>query len=132
MYAGEIVEQSRMDDLLRNPLHPYTRALIAAIADPDPENAHVFRDVPPGEPPSLVNPPSGCRFHPRCTHFMENLCELETPSISNPNPSTTPAASSTRTSCSQPAALNCRWIFYPPTTNHQPPTTNHQPLTTDH
>ncbi len=79
MYAGEIVEQSRMDDLLRNPLHPYTRALLAAIADPDPENAHVFRDVPPGEPPSLVNPPSGCRFHPRCTHFMENLCELETP-----------------------------------------------------
>ena len=86
MYAGEIVEQSRMDDLLRNPLHPYTRALIAAIADPDPENAHVFRDVPPGEPPSLVNPPSGCRFHPRCTHFMENLCELETPPDFEPEP----------------------------------------------
>ena len=86
MYAGEIVEQSRMDDLLRNPLHPYTRALIAAIADPDPENAHVFRDVPPGEPPSLVNPPSGCRFHPRCTHFMENLCELETPLDFEPEP----------------------------------------------
>ena len=79
MYAGEIVEQAQMDDLLRNPLHPYTRALLAAIADPDPENAHVFRDVPPGEPPSLVSPPSGCRFHPRCTHFMENLCEVETP-----------------------------------------------------
>ena len=86
MYAGEIVEQSRMDDLLRNPLHPYTRALIAAIADPDPENAHVFRDVPPGEPPSLVNPPSGCRFHPRCTHFMENLCELKTPLDFEPEP----------------------------------------------
>ena len=86
MYAGEIVEQSRMDDLLRNPLHPYTRALLAAIADPDPENAHVFRDVPPGEPPSLVNPPSGCRFHPRCTHFMENLCELETPLDFEPEP----------------------------------------------
>ncbi len=79
MYAGEIVEQAQMDDLLRNPLHPYTRALLAAIADPDPENAHVFRDVPPGEPPSLVSPPSGCRFHPRCTHFMQNLCEVETP-----------------------------------------------------
>jgi len=79
MYAGEIVEQAQMDDLLRNPLHPYTRALLAAIADPDPENAHVFRDVPPGEPPSLVSPPSGCRFHPRCTHFMENLCEVQTP-----------------------------------------------------
>ena len=79
MYAGEIVEQALMDDVLRNPLHPYTRALLGAIADPDPENARVFRDVPPGEPPSLVNPPSGCRFHPRCTHFIENLCELQSP-----------------------------------------------------
>ena len=79
MYAGEVVERARMDDLLRDPLHPYTRALLAAIADPDPENAHVFRDVPPGEPPSLVKPPSGCRFHPRCTHFMENLCDVESP-----------------------------------------------------
>lgn len=86
MYAGEIVEQSRMDDLLRNPLHPYTRALLAAIADPDPENALVFRDVPPGEPPSLVNPPTGCRFHPRCTHFIENLCELKTPLDFEPEP----------------------------------------------
>ena len=86
MYAGEIVEQALMDDVLRNPLHPYTRALLAAIADPDPENALVFRDVPPGEPPSLVNPPSGCRFHPRCTHFMENLCELKTPLDFEPEP----------------------------------------------
>ena len=86
MYAGEIVEQSQMDDLLRNPLHPYTRALLAAIADPDPENALVFRDVPPGEPPSLVNPPTGCRFHPRCTHFIENLCELKTPLDFEPEP----------------------------------------------
>ena len=86
MYAGEIVEQSQMEDLLRNPLHPYTRALLAAIADPDPENALVFRDVPPGEPPSLVNPPTGCRFHPRCTHFMENLCELKTPLDFEPEP----------------------------------------------
>ena len=86
MYAGEIVEQARMDDLLRDPLHPYTRALLAAIADPDPDNARVFRDVPPGEPPSLVTPPSGCRFHPRCTHFMENLCEVETPPDFEPQP----------------------------------------------
>jgi len=86
MYAGEIVEQSQMEDLLRNPLHPYTRALLAAIADPDPENALVFRDVPPGEPPSLVNPPTGCRFHPRCTHFIENLCELKTPLDFEPEP----------------------------------------------
>ncbi len=86
MYAGEIVEQAQMDDLLRNPLHPYTSALLAAIADPDPENARVFRDVPPGEPPSLVNPPSGCRFHPRCTHFIEDLCALKTPLDFEPEP----------------------------------------------
>lgn len=79
MYAGKVIEQAQMDDLLQNPLHPYTNALLAAIADPDPENAHIFRDVPPGEPPSLVRPPSGCRFHPRCAHFMENLCELDMP-----------------------------------------------------
>ena len=86
MYAGEVVEQARMDDLLRSPLHPYTRALLAAIADPDPSNALTFRDVPPGEPPSLVNPPSGCRFHPRCAHFIENLCELESPLDFEPEP----------------------------------------------
>lgn len=86
MYAGEVVEQSLMEDLLRNPLHPYTRALLAAIADPDPQNARVFRDVPPGEPPSLVTPPSGCRFHPRCIHFMENLCEVESPPDFEPEP----------------------------------------------
>ena len=86
MYAGEIVEQALMDDVLRNPLHPYTRALLATIADPDPANARVFRDVPPGEPPSLVNPPSGCRFHPRCTHFIENLCELQSPPNFEPEP----------------------------------------------
>ena len=87
MYAGEIVEQSMMDDLVRNPLHPYTRALLAAIADPDPANAYVFRDVPPGEPPSLIQPPSGCRFHPRCTHFMQDLCEVKTPPNFEPEPS---------------------------------------------
>lgn len=86
MYAGKIIEQSRMDDLLRSPLHPYTNALLAAIPDPDPANAHIFRDVPPGEPPSLVNPPSGCRFHPRCPHFMENLCEAEIPPDFEPEP----------------------------------------------
>ena len=51
-----------------------------------PENARLFREVPPGEPPSLVNPPSGCRFHPRCTHFMQNLCEVESPPDFEPQP----------------------------------------------
>jgi peptide/nickel transport system ATP-binding protein len=77
MYAGQIVEQGHVDDLLRTPKHPYTQALIEATSDPDAANASVFRDVPPGEPPSLVNPPTGCRFHPRCPHMMPGLCDTE-------------------------------------------------------
>lgn len=79
MYAGQIVEQGEVNDLLNAPKHPYTQALIEATSDPDAANATVFRDVPPGEPPSLVKPPTGCRFHPRCPHVMEGLCDTETP-----------------------------------------------------
>jgi len=79
MYAGKLVEKSTMDDLLADPQHPYTHALLAATSDPDAKNALVQKEVPPGEPPSLVNPPSGCRFHPRCPHFMEGICEVEVP-----------------------------------------------------
>jgi peptide/nickel transport system ATP-binding protein len=86
MYAGRIVEQAGVDELLHNPLHPYTRALIAAIPDPDPENAATFKDVPPGEPPNLLHPPSGCRFHPRCPAFIKGLCEVEDPPAFEPQP----------------------------------------------
>ena len=79
MYAGKIVENAPVGELLRNPLHPYTQALLAAIPDPDPENAKSLREVPVGEPPSLLNPPSGCRFHPRCPFAIKNLCEREEP-----------------------------------------------------
>jgi len=77
MYAAKIVEKAPVKELLRNPLHPYTRALLAAIPDPDPENAKVFKEVPPGEPPSLLRPPPGCRFYPRCLHKIEGLCDRE-------------------------------------------------------
>ncbi|GBC75904.1 Oligopeptide transport ATP-binding protein OppF [bacterium HR07] len=79
MYAGKIIEKAPVTELLKNPLHPYTQALLAAIPDPDPQNARTFKKVPPGEPPSLVNPPSGCRFHPRCPAFMAGLCDKEVP-----------------------------------------------------
>jgi peptide/nickel transport system ATP-binding protein len=79
MYAGEIVEFARMDDLLREAKHPYTLALLEASSDPDADNALVMREVPKGEPPSLVNPPTGCRFHPRCPEFMEGKCDVEEP-----------------------------------------------------
>lgn len=79
MYAGEMVEIAQVDDLLNTPQHPYTHALLEASSDPDANNALVMREVPPGEPPSLVNPPSGCRFHPRCPHFMPGKCDVEEP-----------------------------------------------------
>ncbi|MDR5682969.1 MAG: ABC transporter ATP-binding protein [Armatimonadota bacterium] len=79
MYGGKIVEQAPVRELLRNPRHPYTRALLAAIPDPDPANVERLRDVPPGEPPSLLRPPPGCRFHPRCPEFMQGLCDVEVP-----------------------------------------------------
>ncbi len=86
MYAGKIIEKAAVHELIYNPLHPYTKALLAAIPDPDPENASTFKNVPPGEPPSLVQPPSGCRFHPRCPEFMKGLCEVKDPLEFEPRP----------------------------------------------
>lgn len=79
MYAGNLVEKSPVDELLRNPRHPYTHALLEASPDPDPHNLLTFKAVPPGEPPSLVKPPPGCRFHPRCSHMIKGLCDTEAP-----------------------------------------------------
>ena len=79
MYAGEIIEFARMEDLLDDPRHPYTLALLDASSDPNADNALVLREIPKGEPPSLVNPPTGCRFHPRCPHFMPGLCDVKVP-----------------------------------------------------
>jgi peptide/nickel transport system ATP-binding protein len=79
MYAGKIVEEARVDDLLKAPQHPYTQALIAAIPDPEPENAARYQEVPGGEPPSLLHPPPGCRFHPRCAKVIRGLCETQVP-----------------------------------------------------
>jgi len=79
MYAGKLVETALVSDMLKNPLHPYTHALLAGTSDPDAKNAETFKEVPPGEPPSLITPPPGCRFHPRCPHFIEGLCEVEEP-----------------------------------------------------
>ena len=86
MYAAKTVEKAPVESLLEHHFHPYTTALLAAIPDPDPENAKKYRDVPPGEPPSLVNPPSGCRFHPRCPQMIKGLCEVEEPPEFEPLP----------------------------------------------
>lgn len=86
MYAGRVVEQAPVDRLLDDPRHPYTRALLAAIADVDSDNALNERDVPDGEPPSLLHPPEGCRFHPRCPSAMTGLCDLQDPLVFEPEP----------------------------------------------
>lgn len=79
MYAGKLVEMARANDLLNTPGHPYTQALLTGTSEPDARNATTFKEVPPGEPPSLVNPPAGCRFHPRCAHAIAGLCDQKEP-----------------------------------------------------
>jgi peptide/nickel transport system ATP-binding protein len=86
MYAGNLVERAATRRLLENPLHPYTLALLAATSDPDAANADTFKEVPPGEPPSLVNPPKGCRFHPRCARMIAGLCDEKEPEDFQPEP----------------------------------------------
>jgi len=86
MYAGNLVEKAETRRLLENPLHPYTLALLAATSDPDARNADSFKEVPPGEPPSLVNPPRGCRFHPRCARAIDGLCNQQEPPDFEPEP----------------------------------------------
>jgi oligopeptide/dipeptide ABC transporter ATP-binding protein len=66
MYAGKLVELATKQDLFSEPLHPYTQALLSAIPVPDPERQTPYIPLT-GEVPSLIHPPPGCRFHPRCT-----------------------------------------------------------------
>lgn len=84
MYAGNAVEKAPINRLLQNPLHPYANALLDATSDPDANNALTYRELPPGEPPSLVNPPAGCRFHPRCPKIIRGLCDVEKPAEFEP------------------------------------------------
>ena len=79
MYAGQLVEKAKVKDLLKNPCHPYTKDLLTAISDPDGNNAKVMKELPPGEPPNLINPPTGCRFHPRCLRIIKGLCDNQVP-----------------------------------------------------
>ncbi|MBI1777182.1 MAG: ATP-binding cassette domain-containing protein [Proteobacteria bacterium] len=78
MYLGRIVEIAPAEALFSAPLHPYTRALLAAVPVPDPARRRTARAVPLGEVPSPIDPPRGCHFHPRCPLAMER-CRLEAP-----------------------------------------------------
>jgi len=83
MYLGKIVELASRDDVYDQPLHPYTQALLSAIpvADPDTE-ANRERIILKGEVPNPANPPTGCRFHPRC-QYATDICKEEDPEFRN-------------------------------------------------
>jgi oligopeptide/dipeptide ABC transporter ATP-binding protein len=79
MYLGRLVEEGPVPIIFEEPLHPYTRLLKASSPSPDPEQA-VALDLQEGEPPSPVDPPPGCHFHPRCPFVMEQ-CKVTTPML---------------------------------------------------
>jgi oligopeptide/dipeptide ABC transporter ATP-binding protein len=80
MYLGRVVEEGAAAGLCARPHHPYTRALFAAAPTPDPEQARKVRAPLPGEMPSPVDLPGGCRFHPRCPFAVER-CRSESPEL---------------------------------------------------
>ncbi len=81
MYLGKIVELGRAADIIERPRHPYTRALVSAIPTPNPDlERSRQRIVLPGDPPSPMNPPAGCAFHPRCPHARE-VCKAGVPPL---------------------------------------------------
>ena len=78
MYGGQIVEQGVVDDIFYRPRHPYTWGLLSSLPRVDIEVERL--EQIPGQPPSLLKPPSGCRFHPRCS-FTMNICASDVPEL---------------------------------------------------
>lgn len=84
MYLGKMVEMTSREELFRNPLHPYTQALMSAIPVPNPRLKRQ-RTILKGDVPSPLNPPKGCRFHPRCPVALEK-CAVEEPAFLEVSP----------------------------------------------
>jgi peptide/nickel transport system ATP-binding protein len=80
MYLGRIVEYGEVGEVLQNPMHPYTSALLSAVPVPDPEHKREVMRLE-GDMPSPINPPSGCHFHPRCPH-AKPICRESYPETS--------------------------------------------------
>jgi oligopeptide/dipeptide ABC transporter ATP-binding protein len=78
MYAGQVQEEGPVDEILENPRHPYTQALIRSVPDPDASTDRLQQIG--GEPPNLLMPPPGCRFHPRCSEAF-GRCASESPPL---------------------------------------------------
>lgn len=82
MYLGKVVEIGQSDELFENPYHPYAKLLLSSVPIPDPKIARsMTRSIIKGEPPSPINPPRGCRFHPRCPHAMDICSKQEPPAV---------------------------------------------------
>jgi peptide/nickel transport system ATP-binding protein len=79
MYLGRLVEIGDLKEIYTSPLHPYTQALLAAVPVPDPHKRRT-EPMPEGEIPNPINPPAGCRFHPRC-QFAKKICANEEPPL---------------------------------------------------
>lgn len=82
MYLGKIMEKGPIEDVVLESLHPYTKALIAAVPIADPESRRT-EVVVKGEIPSPINPPSGCRFHTRCPVYIGDICRRVEPPLAN-------------------------------------------------
>jgi peptide/nickel transport system ATP-binding protein len=79
MYLGQIVEMGSLEEVFNNPIHPYTATLLEAVPVPDPKYRRT-QPIPKGEIPSPINPPPGCRFHPRC-HAARPACSIDEPGL---------------------------------------------------